>query len=787
MPDTQPGRLRSISLERCAEDAVDGFLLGNGALGATVYGRPGTERFDLNLDTVWSGGPADHGGSEQRSATLHSLQTAVAQSRHVEADYLARTLQSGTWTQSYQPLGGLLWRWTEPETVQQYQRQLDLELAQTSTTAGDAHLTAFVSHPDQVLVAYTSSPDSSGSLEFDSPHPEVRISHEQHDGAQWLIATGRAPTTALPDYLESLEPFTYGFDDVSADGTVDRGMGWAVVAAVDTDTSGRRRLLAAAASGFRGSRERPSADLHAIASRARLLVRAARQRSVQELADRHRADYRSLFNRGRIEVGGDVGKAGEVAQTYFDLGRYLLIASSRRGTQPINLQGIWNTQRRAAWSCNYTTNINVQMNYWAVEPIGLGELHEPLHSLIEDLSESGRRTARDTYFARGAATHHNTDLWRFNQAVSGDPQWANWQFGLAWLAQHLLNRLEFNWCDEFAATTAFPVLTEVAAFALDQLTEAHDGTLIVSPSTSPEHRFFDGEQIGAVTAGSTLDQELAFASLTGYLDLARRLHHDDDPLTQECSHALERLRLPGVSPEGILPEWANPSLQASELGHRHLSHLYGCYPGTRITETRTPREFEAVRKSLAARLSHGSGYTGWSQAWVLCLAARLRDSELAEQAIQTLTGELSSDSLLDLHPHPAFPSGRVFQIDGNLGAIAGMVELLVQSHDDAISLLPALPSIWPSGRALDLPTRDGHTVRQIEWQHGLLTSALIESGTNGTIVIEIADGTSLQVQAGDRLVDFGDVPTRPRGRRRIAWSATAGMQYELNATSSSPT
>ncbi|MFI5062292.1 MAG: glycosyl hydrolase family 95 catalytic domain-containing protein, partial [Actinomycetales bacterium] len=437
MPDTQPGRLRSISLERCAEDAVDGFLLGNGALGATVYGRPGTERFDLNLDTVWSGGPADHGGSEQRSATLHSLQTAVAQSRHVEADYLARTLQSGTWTQSYQPLGGLLWRWTEPETVQQYQRQLDLELAQTSTTAGDAHLTAFVSHPDQVLVAYTSSPDSSGSLEFDSPHPEVRISHEQHDGAQWLIATGRAPTTALPDYLESLEPFTYGFDDVSADGTVDRGMGWAVVAAVDTDTSGRRRLLAAAASGFRGSRERPSADLHAIASRARLLVRAARQRSLQELAERHRADYRSLFNRGRIEVGGDVGKAGEVAQTYFDLGRYLLIASSRRGTQPINLQGIRNTQRRAAWSCNYTTNINVQMNYWAVEQIGLGELHEPLHSLIEDLSESGRRTARDTYVARGAATHHNTDLWRFNQAVSGDPQWANWQFGLAWLAQHL--------------------------------------------------------------------------------------------------------------------------------------------------------------------------------------------------------------------------------------------------------------------------------------------------------------------------------------------------------------
>lgn len=766
---------RAISLERPADGFHEAFLLGNGSLGATVYGRPGVEEFDLNLDTVWSGGPGRAPSSEVRPGTLDELRTAIGHGDHQGADKLARDLQAQGWSESYQPLGRLVWRWGPDDVAGPYRRRLDLASATARVDTGSASMEAYVSAPDGVIVAESrgavAPPDA--ALDFRSPHPGVDVTVSTVDGVEWLVAVGRVPSRVLPNYVAADDAVVYDGAAPAADGTVDAGMGWAVAAALTSD----RRLIASAASGFRGAGERPSADLAALAEEATARVRAALVREPADLRRRHVEDYSELFDRVRLDLSPSADPRATAAQRYFDLGRYLLISSSRPGTQAANLQGIWNVDVRPGWSSNYTTNINVEMNYWAAESTALPELHEPLFDLARDLAEAGRTTAQAVYGAAGATTHHNTDLWRFTEAVSGEPQWSNWQFGLAWVAAHVGDRLEYSWSDEFARSVALPVTRAVVEFALDQLVEDSAGMLVVSPSTSPEHPFLAGGELGTVTAGSTLDQELAAEALDRYIRLAERLDVLDD-LADRCRDARARLRLPTVDGAGRLHEWAQPLLP-SEPDHRHLSHLYGAYPGTRITETATPAEYEAVRRALAYRLKHGSGYTGWSQAWVLCLAARLRDAELAERSVGVLVDELSSASLLDLHPHGAWPGGVIFQIDGNLGGAAGLAELLVQSHDGAVSLLPTLPPSWRSGSVRGLRARGDRTV-DLAWESGTLRRARIRTAADGELVIELAAGRRPTVldDTGAAIKVQATGPA-PHGRTRWAWASAAGRTYEI--------
>jgi alpha-L-fucosidase 2 len=772
-PDDQ-----AISLEGPAAGFDEAFLLGNGSLGATVYGRPGIETFDLNLDTVWSGGPGQTPQTEVRQGTLAELRAAIAAGDHRRADNLARELQAPGWTESYQPLGRLSWQWGPDDETGTSGRQLDLASATARVATGSGSMETYVSAPDGVLVAEArgaqAPPDTvlEPALGFDSPHPvDVTVSTE--DGVQWLVAVGRAPSRALPSYVTDDDALRYDGAAPDADGLVDAGTGWAVVAAV----TGDRRLVASAASGFRGAGERPSADLAALASEAQARVRAALAREAADLRRRHVEDYTELFDRVRLDLSASDDPRATAAQRYFDLGRYLLIASSRRGTQAANLQGIWNVDVRPGWSSNYTTNINVEMNYWAAESTALPELHEPLFDLACGLADAGRATAQAIYGAAGATTHHNTDIWRFTPPVDGEPQWSNWQFGLAWIAAHLGDRLEYSWSDEFARSVALPVTGAVVEFALDQLVEDAEGRLVVSPSSSPEHPFLTGEdggERGTVTAGSTIDQELAAQALGRYVRLAERLGDVDD-LADRCRATLPRLRLPTIDDAGRLSEWARP-LQPSEPEHRHLSHLYGAYPGTRITETATPAEYEAVRRALVYRLDHGSGHTGWSQAWVLCLAARLRDAELAERSIGVLVDELSSASLLDLHP---LGEGAIFQIDGNLGGTAGLAELLVQSHDGAVSLLPTLPPSWRSGTVRGLRAREDRTV-DVTWESGILRRARVRTAADGELVVELPAGPRPSVldDTGAAIMPRPTGPA-PHGRARWAWQAAAERTYEI--------
>ncbi|NNC13865.1 glycoside hydrolase family 95 protein [Planctomonas sp. JC2975] len=781
----------SVSLDRPAELFHESFLLGNGSLGAASYGRTGEEWFDLNRDTLWSGGPKrDHAprGDEPPGHTLREMRTAIARGDHATADVWARRLQSETWTESYQPVGRLGWRWraddagahsaepiqdeggaendVENDLALTYERILDLRRARSEVRVGGDVLSAFVSHPDDVLVVQSSLSDAPAPV-FATPHDGADVRLERVGDIEWLIVVGRAPAHVVPEYVRSEHPVSYSAGEPDEDGTVEAGMGWALAAAVQRTPSGAR-LIATAVTGFRGWDRRPSADLPMLAERARSVVAAAIARSTDELAARHEADHASLFDRVRLDLTPSQDSGAVDAQRYFDFGRYLLISSSRAGSQAANLQGIWNDEVRPGWSSNYTTNINAPMNYWGAEAANLAELHEPFFDLLGDLAVAGRDTAVLRYLAAGAACHHNTDAWRFTAPVDGNPQWSNWQFGLAWMSAHLGAHLDHRWSDGFARERALPVVREAAAFVLDQLVD-DDGSLVVSPSSSPEHSFRDAAGVVvSVTAGSTIDQEITHELLSRHVALAERLG-EPDPIAGRAAEALARLRMPAIGPDGLLREWP-AGLESTEPGHRHFSHLYGAFPGTRITETRTPEEFEAVRRTLAFRLENGSGYTGWSQAWTLCLAARLRDKELAATSIGVLVHELSSPSLLDLHPHGERPGGALFQIDGNLGAIAGVVELLLQSHDDALSLLPTLPHAWHTGSVSGLRARGGHEV-DLQWRNGRLERAELRSDPEASVVVEVDDDVVVSVvDAAGGPVEVSTVPVAAAGRARWAWN-----------------
>ncbi|GLY08513.1 glycoside hydrolase family 95 protein [Actinoplanes sp. NBRC 101535] len=768
-----PADRHHIVLTTPATAFHEGFPLGNGAFGAMAHGRPHVERFDLNLDTLWSGGPVPVEAGPPPQRLLPQLRRAIRSGDHRLADSLARRMQDKGWTESYQPLGCLEWRYTADTEITDYRRDLDLGRAIAGTAykagGGGVRLSAFVSAPAGVLVATVTGSGLLATPVFTSPHLTV-CTREHRDGdCRYLVVTGRAPAQVLPNYVDREPAVIYADDDPDQqDGTVATGMGFALVVAVQRTGKDEIRLIAAAASGFRGYDRRPSADLAALTEQARSRVAAALVTAGTDLSDRHVEEYRAFFDRVDLDLSG----CAPDAERYYHLGRYLLISSSRPGTQAANLQGIWNADVRPGWSSNYTTNINVEMNYWAAEQTALAQMHEPLFDLVSDLAAAGTATAQRYYASAGAVAHHNTDIWRFTAPVNGDPQWASWPSGLLWLATHLGEHLDYGGRLRDGDLLA---LRAAAAFALDMLVPDTDGVLVMSPSTSPENRFVADGGDAAVTEGSAMDQELVHAVLTRYTALA------DDDLAERARAALAVLRPVVIGPEGELLEWYDER-PPREPGHRHLSHLYGLHPGTRITEAGTPAEFQAARRALRTRLDNGSGHTGWSQAWILCLAARLRDPDLAERSIAILLGELSSASLLDLHPHPAWPGGHLFQIDGNLGAVAGMTELLVQSHEQAISLLKTLPPSWHSGTVRGIRCRGGHQV-SVTWAGGALTEVTIITGPHADVVIEVAAASTpvAVIDAEGRRLDTREVTGAVAGRRRIGWTGEPHSSYRLSA------
>ena len=410
---------------------------------------------------------------------------------------------------------------------------------------------------------------------------------------------------------------------------------------------------------------------------------------------------------------------------YFHYGRYLLISSSRSGSEPANLQGIWNEEVRPPWSSNYTININTEMNYWPAEVCNLSECHEPLLNMIKDLSVVGKRTAREEFNSEGWTANHNTDIWRYSNTVLGSCEWGYWPMGGPWLCQHILEHYDFTRDKEFLKEY-YPVLKGSADFLLSWLKEDRDGVLNTCPSTSPENNFLDDSGIYcAASKSSTMDIAIIRDLFTNVIKASEELDIEAD-FREKIKTAKDKLPKYKINKFGGIQEWFK-DFEEKEPGHRHISHLFGLYPGKEITEYKNEALIEGCKNTLSRRLAQGGGHTGWSCAWIINFYARLKDSQEAYKYLKTLLNKLTYPNLFCVHPP--------FQIDGNFGGTAGIAEMLIQSHTEYIEILPAIPKEWRSGAVKGLKARGGFIV-DITWKDNKLILLMIKSTVEGTCNIK---------------------------------------------------
>jgi alpha-L-fucosidase 2 len=768
-----------------AERWVEALPVGNGRLGGMVFGGTETERIQLNEDTLWSGFPRD---TNQYDAFRHleEVREWVRTGQYAKAEQVVNGGMLGPWSESYQPLGNLYIKHVGLDhQVEHYGRELDLEtaIAKTSYKRGQVLFSreVYVSAPDQVMAVHLFS-NQPGQVHITASLDSLQRYTLASSGSD-LILSGRCPSHVEPNYVTHPNPvifeekrgmqFEIRLKAVTIGGTVDvTPEGELQVKGADSVT-----LLLSAATSFTAYDKDPALGRNFTETCKARLEHAA-SFPYEELRNKHIEEHQRLFHRVGLYLGAsesvnlptdqrlermrDGAEDNQLAALFFQYGRYLLISSSRPGTQPANLQGIWNHEVRPPWSSNYTTNINAQMNYWLAEPGNLSECHEPLLDMIDELRVTGQRTARIHYHCRGWTAHHNVDLWRSSTPVNGDAVWAFWPMGGAWLCSHLWERYVFTQDLEFLAERAYPMMKEAALFCLDWLVEDGGGYLVTNPSTSPENRFIaeDGSQ-SSISMASTMDMTLIRELFSRCVEGAATLGIDE-ALRTEWSVALEKLYPFQIGRYGQLQEWFK-DFDEQEPGHRHVSHLYGLHPGNQITWSDERELIHACRKSLERRLAYGGGHTGWSCAWIINLWARLRDAEQAHAFVITLLTRSTYPNLFDAHPP--------FQIDGNFGGAAGIAEMLLQSHEGYIHLLPALPVAWSEGEVKGLKARGGFEVG-MEWKNGTLASAAITPSQSGTC--RILAGINIKVTCGER-----EIHAEAVGNGFFTFEGEAGKVYKI--------